>query len=296
MRAFPYQSTYDPTNNPPWDRLTGAKDHRIEALANWTNGVYPKSGWDVTPGAGMTVLVSPGMGRVQGVFCYDEDTASGGLATESRTLIVQAAHESLDRIDRVIIRHNDNVSVKATDWYILQGTPSASPVAPDLTRNSTIYEIGIAELFIPRGTNAISSQRITDTRLDYNLCGLCTTRVMDKSIDQIKELLRAAIDETVAGNLQNQIDQINGYTISVAATISHSAAVADSTYTDYPYRVDLAVTGCTEDYIPDIYPQADVADVSFSRKVRTTAGTVSVWASNNSFADVSVVIRLTKEV
>lgn len=51
MRAFPYQSIYDQSANPPWDRLTGTSDHRIEALANWTDGVYPDGGWETTPGS-----------------------------------------------------------------------------------------------------------------------------------------------------------------------------------------------------------------------------------------------------
>lgn len=67
MRAFPYQSIYDQSANPPWDRLTGASDHRIEAFANWTDGVYP-GGWETTPGVGMSVVVSPGMGRIRGIF------------------------------------------------------------------------------------------------------------------------------------------------------------------------------------------------------------------------------------
>lgn len=208
MRAFPYQSLYNQANTPPWDRLTSATDYRVQMRALWTSGVGPDSGWAVTPGAGMTVLVSPGYGVVDSEFVYDENTTSGGLATESRTLIVQAAHESLDRIDRVVVRHNDDTTVRATDWYVLEGTPSASPVAPELTRNDSVYELCVAELFIARATNSISSQRITDTRLDYDLCGLSTTKLMDKSLDEIKELLRAAIDDTVAGNLQNQINEI----------------------------------------------------------------------------------------
>lgn len=104
------------------------------------------------------------------------------------------------------------------------------------------------------------------------------------------------LDTTDKSNLVNAINEVTTSIIIKTVTILASQAVSDSTYTDYPYRVDIPILECTTKHIPDIYPQADIADVSFSRKVRATAGTVSVWASNNSFANVSVVIRLTKEV
>lgn len=205
MRAFPYQSIYDQSQTPPWDRLTDTTDHRTEAMANWTNGVYPgKDGWKVEPGAGMTVKVKPGMGRIQGVFCYDNEGTSGEL--EPRTLALQAAHASLDRIDCVVVRHQDAQSLRITDWYILTGTPGQKPTAPTLTRTAEVYELCVATVFVPKGTNLVSSQRITDTRLDSNLCGLCTTRVMDMALEDIKALLDAAIDKTAAGHLQTQIN------------------------------------------------------------------------------------------
>lgn len=224
MRAFPYQSIYDQGQTPPWDRLTDTKDHRLEAMANWTNGVYPGSdGWKVEPGAGMTVTVSPGMGRIQGVFCYDEPGPGGAL--EPRTLALQAAHTSLDRIDLVVVRHQDSTSMRKTDWYIVTGTPSLNPTAPVVTRNADVYELCVAKVFVARGTNTISAQRITDTRLDYTLCGLCTTRVMDAAIEDIKTLLSTAIDGTTAGHLQSQMQSTN-YAITDSALKSTFGSAA----------------------------------------------------------------------
>lgn len=224
MRAFPYQSIYDQGQTPPWDRLTDTKDHRLEAMANWTNGVYPGSaGWKVEPGAGMTVTVSPGMGRIQGVFCYDEPGPGGAL--EPRTLALQAAHTSLDRIDLVVVRHQDSTSMRKTDWYIVTGTPSLNPTAPVVTRNADVYELCVAKVFVARGTNTISAQRITDTRLDYTLCGLCTTRVMDAAIEDIKTLLSTAIDGTTAGHLQSQMQSTN-YAITDSALKSTFGSTA----------------------------------------------------------------------
>ena len=293
MRAFRYQSIYDQSANPPWDRLTGASDHRIEALANWTDGVYPDGGWETTPGVGMSVVVSPGMGRIRGIFCYDDDPHSGGLSTEGRTLIVQAADESLDRIDRVVVRHNDALNIRATDWYILKGTPSASPTPPELTRNSSTYELCVAEIFIARGTSAISAQRITDTRMDYKLCGITTTRVMDLAIDEIKKLLTSAIDETAAGNIRNSMAKM--VVVKPDVRIYSASAVSDSTYTKYPFRIDIPIGMCTEEHVPDIYLNPETENL-FYEICESRVGAVRVYVSKNDFGTVTIpVIRLTKE-
>ncbi len=46
------------------------------------------------------------------------------------------------------------------------------PSAPELTRTSDIYELGIADITVPKGAVAITSDYIADTRLNSSLCGL----------------------------------------------------------------------------------------------------------------------------
>lgn len=293
MRAFPYQSIFNQSENPPWDRLTGVDDHRIEAAANWTNGVYPDDGWKVKPGAGMSVVVSPGKGRINGVFCYDDDPHTGGFATEGRILVVQAADESLDRIDRVVIRHNDTLNMRATDMYILKGNPSAAPTAPELTRNSSIYELCVAEIFVARGTGTISEQRITDTRANFDLCGFTTTKVMDLALDQIKELLKNAISGTVAGQLQNAISSL--VICKTDIQIKDSAAVRDGTYSQYPYRLDIPIADCTAKHVPDVYLGAAGNDL-FCEDCESRMGSVRVYLANNNFGTITIpTLKLVKE-
>lgn len=205
MISFPHRSEYNVANNPPWDRLTGVEDHRAEAMANWTDGAYP-GGWIVTPGSGMSVLVSPGMGRIQGVFCYDEPIE--GVSTP-RTLVIQPADATYDRIDLIVVRKNDAQEYRSCDWYVVEGTPSAVPSPQFLTRDSEVYELAVAQVYIPKNSTGISAERITDLRLHSAWCGLSTTRVFDLAIEDIKALLDAAVDGTAAGNLQTQIDDID---------------------------------------------------------------------------------------
>ena len=57
------------------------------------------------------------------------------------------------------------------------GVPSATPTPPDLTRNNDVYELGIADIFVARGTISIATEDITDTRLNTSLCGLVNSLV-----------------------------------------------------------------------------------------------------------------------
>lgn len=67
----------------------------------YTNGVHAdnngKNNFRVNAGTGMTVVVDPGSCCIEGVY---------GIEDDQRTLAIQAA-DSMDRIDRVVIRLND---------------------------------------------------------------------------------------------------------------------------------------------------------------------------------------------
>jgi hypothetical protein len=58
---------------------------------------------------------------------------------------------------------------------VLKGTSGSTPVRPELTRNDSIYELGLADLYITKNTTSISADRITDTRLDTQRCGVVSS-------------------------------------------------------------------------------------------------------------------------
>lgn len=164
----------------------------------------------VSPGSGMNVLVNVGGGCCGGSIFVEENI---------RTLALQAAHESLDRIDAIIVRKNNNINYRSTDLYVVTGNPAEIPVAPEPTRSSSIHEIVLAHVFVARGTTSIPSYRITDTRLDSSVCGIATPmQEVDTSgifaqyqsaLDEYLETVASAIDNTLAGNLQNQITALS---------------------------------------------------------------------------------------
>ncbi len=218
MRSLPFDSQisgYDDDGYPIYDRA--ADSSQLSALFKryFTNGIFtnPSTSFQVVTNidGDMSVIVKAGAGNINGYFC-DEDT--------DRTLVLQASSTAYDRIDSVVLRLNLNVSVRSIDLYVLQGTGASNPTAPELARNSSIYELCLAEIYIPKNTTSISASRITDTRLDTNKCGVVqqTIQTIDTSsifiqyqaaLDEYLEIVASALDETIAVNLQNQIDNVN---------------------------------------------------------------------------------------
>jgi hypothetical protein len=87
----------------------------------FSDGVLPddSTNLQVATASDMNITVMPGFAICDGCLKLEE---------EERTLAVQAADSTYDRIDSVVLRLNDNDSVRECDFYIVTGTPSAKTV------------------------------------------------------------------------------------------------------------------------------------------------------------------------
>ena len=167
MVSFPFDSKivgYDDSGYPQYDRAVNSSvlANMLNSLA--TTGVLlnDTNSFSVSAGDNMLVKVHAGSAIINGITCV-EDT--------ERTLSLQAADTTYDRIDTVVLRLNTSVDVRAIDLYVVKGTASASPVAPVLTRSGSVYELGLANIYIPANVVTITNERITDTRGDSLRCG-----------------------------------------------------------------------------------------------------------------------------
>lgn len=179
----------------------------------------------------MNVIVKPGACMIQGGI---------KLIDANRTLSVQASDPTYDRIDTVVMRLNDNRAVRDIDLYVRKGTPAVSPTRPELTQTESLWEIGLADLFITKNTSAISQQRITDTRLDISRCGVVssiatfdTTGLYDQiqndlnafktvneaDFDAWFQTLQNILDENTAGHLQNEIGTLSNLQTAVKTSL-----------------------------------------------------------------------------
>lgn len=94
-----------------------------------------------------------------------------GWLDAAETLIPSTPDTTYSRIDRVVFRLNLNLDVRFFQLLLLEGTPAASPVAPDITRNDLVHDLVLADVQITAGSIAIADSAITDQRADADLCG-----------------------------------------------------------------------------------------------------------------------------
>ncbi len=236
MISWPFDSTVtlDEYNHPVFSRAYSA-DVLAKILQKYfRNGIFSDASdnLQVLEESGMTVAVQPGSGLINGRHCYEDST---------RVLTVQAADATYDRIDTVVLRLDLAPATLSIDLYVVQGTAAATPSAPALTRNATVYELGLANLFIVKSSTSIPQSRITDTRLDTSRCGIVASIIGDTDTTEYYAQIAADLAEfkadreadfdawfasitgilgtEAAGNLLNLINQYRAKSASVTLAV-----------------------------------------------------------------------------
>jgi hypothetical protein len=124
------------------------------------SGVLKGAGLDgevFADSSGMQVKVRTGEFWVRGHWAE---------VTATKTLTVTAAHATLSRIDRVVVRADFSNDIIELD--VVAGTAASSPVAPAVTQNSSIWEVSLATVSIPAADTSIGSNQVTDARFYAN--------------------------------------------------------------------------------------------------------------------------------
>lgn len=229
LTAFPYDSEvirYESDGMPVYDRAITSKEYRNLFLKYFTEGVFPNpsDNFQIVENSSQGALVKKGYANVRGVL----------IELKQDTPITFEQADSLDRIDRVVLRHNDTKSVRYADVVILKGSPSNSPQAPNITRDETIWDIVLADVRIRKNSSNVTQAQITDRRLDSELCGIVAGTIKEvdtttlynqiqSDLSQFKEneqteflewfeSIKGKLGEDLAGNLQLQIDDLDSRT------------------------------------------------------------------------------------
>lgn len=285
--SWPFDSTVstDGQGNPVYTRAYSS-DVLAKILSMYfKNGIFSndESSLQVMESTGMTIDVQPGSANINGRQFYEEST---------RTLTIQAANATLDRIDTVVLRLNLALEALTVDLYVVQGTPAATPTEPSLTRNASVYEVGLANLFIAKASTSIPQYRITDTRLNSERCGVVASIVGDTdtsayyaqlaavvvqaqaelsaalttqqdSFDQWFATVQQTLGEDVAGNLLNLINY--------HAPVNYSVSVPTSGWAGTrPYTQTVTVAGLVDTDTP-------LADVTLSSDTETALAQLEAY-------------------
>ena len=150
------------------------------------NGVFPNpsSNLLVTSNGDMTINLSAGFAWINGYMYHN---------TDNLTLTVEHADATLKRIDRVVLKCDFiNREIKA---YVKKGTFATNPTPPTLERNVNAYELSVADILVENGVISIQQSKITDTRLNSEVCGIVAQTVETIDTTELYRKLQGYIDE-----------------------------------------------------------------------------------------------------
>lgn len=194
-----------------FDRVYKAEDWAWYFATFLASGVFPKpsDGLQVVAHSGMEIRVNMGYAFINGY---------GFRNPVSKGVTLDRAEGAQNRVDRVVVRWD----LVQRDIYIdvLKGAPSAKPVATALTRNTEVWELALADIYVGKGVTKILTQNITDQRFNSAVCGIVkgTVEEIDASVltkqftDFFNTYSQAILDEfsVYKQNMETYLTQLAG--------------------------------------------------------------------------------------
>lgn len=224
INAFPFDSRitgYDADGMPQYDHASNAEEFARLLESFLRSGVFGSEMCEVLADTGMYATVGVGNAMLAGRYAY--------ISIPERILFDVAGTQP--RIDTVVLRRDLSSDVNDVVVAIVKGTEAASPVRPAITRDGTVYELGLADVLIPANSTAVSQQNITDTRLDEERCGIVAailaeidTEVHQRQFVALLSDMQKALQEVYEG-----VEKVN--IIERTATLLASGWSAEAPYT-----------------------------------------------------------------
>ena len=255
------------------------REYIAEQFANYFrlfigNGVFasPTNQLKVVANSGMNVTLKAGWAFINGYWYHNDDDL---------TLSVPANATASTVTDGVFIQFDSsNREIKA---IVAAGRT-------EVDRESPYYELKVAEITVATATTAITDAMITDTRTNENVCGFVKgllegvistndlfaqyTAIFNDWFDHMKDQL----SEDAAGNLQEQIDVINGDIDSINDTLD-SLSAATVSYDD-------TTTQLGANNVQTAIEKLKVAFSSALTSLKATPIAQAVGATGSTFAAV----------
>lgn len=179
-KSFPFNAVV--TDGVP-DRVYSAEDLAAERAAYVKNGVHAEGDLRITPSSDGTLAVEAAAGGavIDGYTYFN---------TAPLTLAVGAAHASLSRIDRAVLR----LDLEQRRMYCVckTGAPAIEPAVPELLCTDTVRELPLAQIRVEAGVSVLTQESVTDerTRADYILNRL----EVEETLARYEQALKAYFD------------------------------------------------------------------------------------------------------
>ena len=230
-QSFPFDSKadgYDSEGYPIYDRAVGAEAFRTVLSKMFSNGVFasPASTFQIAKGTGLTVTIQPGVGIINGAMggIFGEDPLTVTLDTSSpQGNVCYGVMLRYDNTDSFIDSRSLLINVVRSDTA---ATPT--PPAPDTT-TPEVYELRLGYIEVPSGATDLTGATVhneqgtevcpftapfmevdvSDIMAEIQAQGQEAYEALEANFDQYQELIESAIDQTTAGHLQTQINNLS---------------------------------------------------------------------------------------
>lgn len=252
MYGFPFDSQItgaDDAGIPIYDRASNSEELARVLHSFFSDGIFGTGGFTPTADGSLTITLSAGSVLIQGRYGYSPEAIS----------VILPAAGAQARIDTVVLRLDLSIAKRSIDAYVISGPSNGS--APALTRNGTVWELGVCNVLRPAGSTGVAQANVTDTRLDTSRCGyvvanmqefdtdslylqiqsdLESFRVNEKAaFDQFFDDIQTTLSGDVAGNLLNLI-------VGKTSTGSRSVFIPTAGWSaESPYTQNIMVDGVT---------------------------------------------------
>lgn len=201
-------------NSVSGDRIYDAGDVARFIKKFFTNGIFNNS-LQVKSNDNMTVSVSLGQANIEG-YSYE-------IYNEELILDIEESDNTLSRIDSVVVRLD--LANRQIRTMLLTGNYATIPSQPSITRTNTLYDLRLANISVPASTARITIDLISDTRFSSD-CGkviqavqsIEMTEVFNECYAQVEatiKRIKGILSEDVAGNLLNEITEIQNNMITI---------------------------------------------------------------------------------
>ena len=192
--------------------INGDRKYKSDLIATFfsklfTNGVF-NNGLQVQANNDMTVTLKSGTAFINGYF-YNN--------TVDKVINISLSDTEQSRIDSIVLRFSKENREIIAD--VLEGSYADNPIAPELTRNSNIYELKICNILVNKQADSITSAMIEDCRFNSDDCGnvvqavqtIDTTNIFAQYEAKFNELfnqMKGILSEDSAGQLLVEINNV----------------------------------------------------------------------------------------
>lgn len=227
MKSFPFDSKIlqGKDGDTQYDRAIDSKTLREYFHLLYSNGIFAGDNYecfnvvmdetsvtslDQTTSDSFRVIVKPGACNIEGAL---------GIEEKETVITIDPVYEDKERVDSIVLRLDTNIDARKISIEYKKGTPAVGvpdkdnpntvlmpaliTTRPELTRNSTVYELRLADIMLQSRENLRYKNKIRDliqdTRWLTDECGvvLCNPKQIDTDgiSNELKEIYQNALKE-----------------------------------------------------------------------------------------------------